>query len=127
MNPKEELFERFGKQLVELVRDKQINVIDGFLEMKGPFFNKYKDELSGLSPAQIEMINEMAVIWVDGTLHDMLFLLESSDWIKLRLQGEITVLEDIREAERGDLQGYIYIWAEKYSTKRLIDYTNFIK
>ena len=123
MNPKEELFEKFGRQLIERVRDNQIHFIDMLLEQKAPSSIKYKNELDGMSPAQIEMIKELAVQWVDGTLHDLLYLLEDAKWIKLRLESADTVLEDIRQAARGDLQAYIFIWAEKYSTTRLTDYT----
>jgi hypothetical protein len=76
-----------------------------------------------MSPEQIEMIKKLAAQWVDGTIHDFLYVLEYSKWIKLRLEREDTVLEDIRQAERGDLQGYIFIWAEKYSKERLPDFT----
>ena len=123
MDYKEELVERFGKQLIEEVRDRQIHYIDAFLEQKSHESKRYKDEISELSPAQVEMIKEMAVRWVDGTLHDLLYMLEDSKWIKLRLEGESGVLEDIRQATDADIQAYIFIWAEKYSTKRLTDYT----
>jgi hypothetical protein len=123
MDPKEELFERFGKQLIEKVRDKQIRISDMFLDQKSPLSSKYKNELDGLSPAQMEMIKELVVEWVDGTLHSLLYELEDSKWIKLRLESEDTVLEDIRQAAWEDLHGYIFAWAKKYSTTRLTDYT----
>ena len=118
MTTKEELFEAFGKQLIERVRDNQIHFIDGFLEQQAPSSSKYKNELDAMSPEQIEMIKALAAQWVDGTIHDLLYLLEDgkledSKWVRLRLESEDTVLEDIRQAERGDLQGYIFIWAEK--------------
>jgi hypothetical protein len=94
-----------------------------FLDQKAPASSKYKKELDGLSPAQMEMIKELAVQWVDGTLHYLLYELEDSKWIKLRLESEDTVLEDIRQAAWEDLQGYIFAWAEKYSKERLTDYT----
>ena len=128
MTTKEELFEAFGKQLIERVRDNQIHFIDGFLEQQAPSSSKYKNELDAMSPEQIEMIKALAAQWVDGTIHDLLYLLEDgkledSKWVRLRLESEDTVLEDIRQAERGDLQGYIFIWAEKYSKERLSDFT----
>jgi hypothetical protein len=122
MNTKEELFEKFGKQLIEWVRDNQIDFMDALLEQKAPLSDKYKDVLDTLSPAQIEMIKEIVMLSVDGTLHDFLYMLEDADWIKLRLENSDIVLEDIRQAARGDLQGYIFIWAEKYSTTRLTNY-----
>jgi hypothetical protein len=64
----------------------------------------------------------MVVRWIDGTLHDFLFLLEDANWIELHLKGEDIEIEDIRQATRGDLQGYVDIWAEKYSKKRLLDF-----
>ena len=121
MTPEEELFEKFGKQFIERVRDRQIQYADMFLDQKAPLANKYKDELNGISPAQMEMLKKMVVRWIDGTLHDLLFLLEDADWIHLRLEGEGVELEDIRRAASGDLQGYVDIWAEKYGTTRLLD------
>ena len=74
------------------------------------------------------MVNRPFPQNLDGTIHDLLYLLEDgkledSKWVRLRLESEDTVLEDIRQAERGDLQGYIFIWAEKYSKERLSDFT----
>lgn len=116
---KQELFEKFGKQLIERVRDYEIHLIEGFLDQTAPASTKYKAELDGLSPDQREMLKKETVQCIDGTIHDFLFLLESADWIKLRLDGKEVVLEDIRRATSGDLQGYIFDWAEKYSKKRI--------
>jgi hypothetical protein len=121
MNPHEELFERFGRQLIERVRDKEISYAEGFLDQQAPLSHKYKDELGGMSPAQIETMKKLAVLLIDGTLHDFLIFLENANWIHLRLEGEDIALEDIRQAASGDLQGYVSIWAEKYSKKRLLD------
>ena len=120
-SPREELFEKFGQRLIEWVRDNQIHFADAFLDQTAPFSDPYKNELNGLTPAQIEMLKKMVVHWIDGTIHDFLYVLEDANWIHVRLEGEGIVLEDLRRAARGDLQGYIFIWAEKYSTKRLQD------
>jgi hypothetical protein len=125
MNPQEELFERFGKQLIEWVRDKEIHYADMFLDQEMSSAAKYKAELDGLSPAQRKMLKKMVVRWIDGTIHDVLYLLEDADWIKLRLESDDVVLEDIRRAAAGALQGYVDIWAEKYSTKRLFELDGF--
>jgi len=116
---KQELFERFGKLFIERVRDRQISYIDAFYDQKGPQAKEYKNELDTMSPEQIEMVKTLSIQWVDMALHDLLFVLESSDWIHLRLESVNTVLEDIRQATSGDLQGYLLIWAEKYSKERL--------
>lgn len=123
---KQELFERFGKRLIEWVRDKEISYADGFLDQKAPWADKYKDELANLTPEQMTMLKTMVVHWIDGTIHDFLFLLEDGtlegdERVMLRIESKSVVLEDIRRAESGDLQGYIDIWAEKYSTKRLFE------
>jgi hypothetical protein len=119
MDATQELFERFGKLFIERVRDLQIGYVDAFLEQTSPQSAKYKAELDAMSPEQIEMLKIMGTHWVDATLHDLLFVLEGAYWIHLRLESENTILEDIRRATSGDLQGYIDIWAEKYSKKRL--------
>jgi uncharacterized protein (DUF433 family) len=120
---KQELFESFGKHLIERVRDKEISYADGFLDQKAPFAHQYKDELDSLTPEQMAMLKRMVVHWIDGTIHDFLFLLEDGtlegdERVKLQIESKSVTLEDIRGAESGDLQGYIFIWAEKYSTKR---------
>lgn len=61
MNPKEELFERFGKELIDRVRDNQIHYFDAFIEQKAPLSREYKEELDGLSPAQMEMLEDLIV------------------------------------------------------------------
>src|SRR5262245_46167149 len=88
MSPKEELFEQFGKQFIERARDSQIQYADMFLDQEAPLSNRYKNELETLSPAQIEMLKKMVVRWIDGTLHDFLFLLDGADWIELHLKGQ---------------------------------------
>lgn len=123
MDAEEELFEKFGKLLIEVARDRNIHFFEGFLDQEIPVSSKYKHELDSLTPEQVEMLKEMATHVVDGVIHNMLLLLEDEDWIKLRLLGDDTVIDDIRRAGKGPLQGYIFIWAEKYSTKRLIKYT----
>ena|GEM_PF-379817 len=123
---KQKLFESFGKRLIEWVRDKEISYADGFLDQKAPYAAKYKAELESLTPEQMAMLKTMAVHWIDGTIHDFLFLLEDGrlegdQRVKLRIESKTVELEDIRQAESGDLQGYVDIWAEKYSTKRLFE------
>jgi hypothetical protein len=122
MPTKEELVEMFGKQLVEEVRDNQINTIDAFLNQTAPVSKRYKAEINKLSPEQMAMLKEMAVIWVDGVLHDFLYLLEDANWIHLGFESDGTVVDDIRHVTDADLQAYIFIWAEKYSKTRLTDY-----
>jgi hypothetical protein len=119
MTPQEELFEKFGKLLIERVRDKEISYADAILDQSAPLAYSYKDILDGMSPEQIETMKKLAVMLIDGTLHDFLLLLEDAKWIHLHLEGEGTEVEDIRRAARGDLQGYVGIWAESYSKKRL--------
>lgn len=121
MSSKQDLFEKFGKQLMEEVRDRQIHFAEMFLDRKAPLSDKYKDELDGMSPEQIELMKKLVVLLVDGTLHDFFYLLEDSTWIRLRLESEDVEIEDIRQVTSGALQGYVSIWAEKYSKKRLLD------
>src|SRR5689334_90077 len=123
MDNKRELVERFGKLFIEEVRDPQIRFIDSFLDQKVPLSGKYKAELEGMTAAQIQMLKEIAVRWVDATLHDLLYLLEDAKEIHLRLENEDTVVDDIRHVTDADLQAYVFIWAEKYSSTRITDYT----
>lgn len=123
MDTIEALFERFGKLLTENVRDRELHYFERFLDQEVPLAARYKDELGNMTLEQIEMMKEMATRLVDGVLHDMLLLLEDEDWISLRLLGDEVVIDDIRRASKGPMQGYVFIWAEKYSKQRLVDYT----
>ncbi|HVU10279.1 MAG TPA: hypothetical protein VHD90_03335 [Phototrophicaceae bacterium] len=116
---REKLFERFGEHLMHMVRDKEIHYAEAFLDQKAPAAYGYKEYLDTLSPAQIEFLKKFAVNCINGTIHDFLYMLEDADWIHVRLENADTVLEDIRRVASGDLQGYTFIWAERYSKKRL--------
>ena len=91
---------------------------DVFVSDAGVIAEKYKAELDGMSTAQIEMTKQLIAEAVDGTLHDLLYLLEDADWIKLRLESDGTLIEDVRRVAGADIQAYIFIWAERYSKER---------
>lgn len=114
MKKSEDLLEKFGKQLIEEVRDNQIHYVDAFLARTSHESKSYENELDNLSQNQVEMIRQMIISCVDGTLHDLFYLLEDSDWVNLQLKDDDGVVEDIRKIADADLQGYVSMWAEKY-------------
>jgi hypothetical protein len=115
--------EKFGQLLIQMVRDNVIRQWDRLLDRKTiiPRFKKFEPVLEALNEQQVEMLRELGPYYIDNTLHDFLFMLEGSKWIKLRLETDEQIVEDIRTLTQGDLQGYIFIWAEKYSEERLSD------
>lgn len=121
MKKSEELLEKFGKQVIEEVRDNQIHYVGAFLDRTSYEGKLYEDDLANLSQSQTEMIRQMAISWVDGTLHDLFYLLEDSDWVTLQLKDADGVAKDVRKIAYADLQGYISMWAEKYSKQNKKD------
>jgi hypothetical protein len=112
-------FDEFGKLFIKQVRDPSIETWDYPLKTGElmPKWEKFESIFQSLTEEQKTIFHEMGLYLVDGVLHDLLFMLETSDWIKVHLETEGEIVEDIRRAAKGDLQGYIFIWAEKYSAK----------
>src|SRR5690349_19443935 len=91
-------FDEFGKLLIEEVRDVGILFFDRFLDAEklSPRFKKYEPILKSLTDEQHAMLREMGSYWIDSTIHDLLLLVESRDWIKIRLEMGESTIEDIR-------------------------------
>lgn len=113
----EELFEKFGQLFIDYLRDSNIEFYDRVLD-DPQLFNRLRGQektLEGLSDEQRAFCHYLVANIVDDVLHDLLFMLESEEWITLSLTDGNVKIDDIS----GDmLQGYIFIWAEKYSKKR---------
>jgi hypothetical protein len=83
------------------------------------FWEEFEPILQSLTEDQRNILAELGRFYIDGVLHDLLLLLETTEWIKVRLEMDEEIVEDIRRVAKGDLQGCIFIWAEKYSKERL--------
>jgi hypothetical protein len=113
----ETAFDKFGKQLMNDIRDHGIDKWDKILsgKMKGNSAKQILSMVSSFSDDQIETINKLVPFVIDGIMHDLLYLFEESDWIKISLQTQNETVTDIRDETGGDLQGYAFIWAEEFS------------
>jgi hypothetical protein len=113
----ETAFDKFGKLLMSDVRDHGIDHWDKILsgEMKGNLAKQIHSMVSSFSDDQIETIHNLIPFVIDGIMHDLLYLFEESDWIKISLQTQDETVSDIRDETGGDLQGYAFIWAEEFS------------
>jgi hypothetical protein len=124
-DPQKALFEKFGKLIIEEVRDPYISGIKAILAN-----NRMPHSLEHLNPVletlndeQKALINELNIFCVDGILHSLLFNFESQAWIRIGLVSpEGVEVSDIRKVTSGDLQGYVFIWSETYS-KEPLDFT----
>lgn len=110
-------FDKFGQLLMKDVRDHGIEKWDKILngEMKGSIAKQIQMMTSSFSEEQIEILHKLVPFVIDGIMHDLLYLFEESDWIKISLQTQDETVSDIRDETGGDLQGYAFIWAEEFS------------
>ncbi len=109
----------FGRLLIEQVRDPNIASWAGIVKRraKGSVAGKpIEPILKALSDEQIEALVPMVTRIVDYTLHDLLYMIEENRWIKVRLEADGIIMPDLREAVGGGLEGYIFVWAEKFGT-----------
>jgi hypothetical protein len=116
-----QLFENFGKLLMERVRVQAISGWDMDINglTKDARGKQIKSFVDSLSQEQKDVLRHLGPRLVDGLLHDLLFMLEEYDWIHLSLESEHELIRDIRDVAAGELQGYAFIWAEEYSKERL--------
>ena len=93
--------ERFGRLLVEKLRDNAIGLYDGLANghWKAPALQRLQDELAELTPEQRDLVRRCLIAAVDNGLHDFLFALgEAHD-----SQAGIAILVDgVNIAEQSD-------------------------
>lgn len=110
-------FDQFGELLMNTIRDKQIRDWDDMVAARnlGAYWEQFEAVFQSFTEEQKLVLNKLGVEFIDSILHDLLFLFETTEWVKIRLETKEEIMEDIRRASKGDLQGYFFIWAEKYS------------
>lgn len=108
------LLDKFGKFIVDNLRDKGISFADKLLkeEWKAPELIKLQAGLVTFSDIQKDIIRDIVKATIDNTIHDFLFSLQDNNEIQLSSEGEdITHLSDGVHGEALGDDG----WFKKYS------------
>jgi len=111
----------FGKILISEVRDRTITNWDMILngKMKGITAQKVREELSGFSDDNLEVLRWLIPKITDTSLHNLLGMVEQNNEIKIEIyDGEIK--KDITQLSDG-LEGELYTddgWIKRFSKER---------
>ncbi|HEY4326095.1 MAG TPA: DUF6547 family protein [Mucilaginibacter sp.] len=75
---KENSIDKFGKFLVENLRDKGVNYAERLLngEWKAPALQDIQSGLGSLSNSQKEIVRKVIISTIDSAVHDFLFALQ---------------------------------------------------
>jgi hypothetical protein len=106
--------DKFGKFIVENLRDKGINFAVGLLERhwKAPSLLEMQNEIANLSNTQKRAFIKAITQTIDGAMHDFLFALQEINDIQILVDGQ-----NIVELS-GGIHGEAYSdegWFAKYS------------
>lgn len=110
----ENKLDKFGKFLVENLRDKGVNFAELLLEghWKAETFLSLKNKLGKLTDAEIEAVKKVVIATMDSAIHDFLFALQEQSEIQILSDGENVVeLSDGIHGEQFSDEG----WFAKYS------------
>lgn len=116
--------DKFGKFLVENLRDKGINYAELLLKghWKAPSLLNIQRELNGLSDTQKEAVKKVIISTLDTAIHDFLFALQE----RTGFDNEIQIIvdgENVIELSDG-IHGEAYSdegWYAKYSKYEKIE------
>ena len=110
------IIEYFGKSLIKNVRDRSISQME--MKIKGEMIDedskKLYSRLEKLDIQEMELIKDIIPQIIDLTFHNMLFMIENDDEIKLMIKNK-----DLKEESDG-LAGELYSedgWIKKFSKK----------
>lgn len=119
MDPK--ALTQFGEVLIRMVRDKEITYLENYIQSRElpDKLSNHNEIFESMTPEQIALVKELGIMFIDSVIHDVLYMLEVIPWIKVQIEIEGEIVKDIRSITNGDLQGYIFEWSEKFSTKPL--------
>jgi RHS repeat-associated protein len=114
----QEALERFGRTLVERVRDGSISdcemIVDG--RAKALALANLYARLGALNEEQRMAIHELIVKCVDITIHHPLWMLDQEKWINVAVDTDTGTVPSLREISDG-LIGDKFEWIEQFSNK----------
>ena len=106
--------DKFGKFIVENLRDKGIDFAEGLLSKhwKAPSLLDMQNEIANLNDIQKTAFIKAVTETIDGAMHDFLFALQEINDIQILVDGQnIVELSDGIHGEAYSSDG----WFEKYS------------
>ena len=112
--------EKFGKFIVENLRDKGIDFAEGLTKRrwKAPSLLEMQSEIAGLAEPQRTAFIEAITRTVDSAMHDFLFALQERKDIQIVVDGKnIVELSDGIHGEAYSDEG----WFAKYSRHKTYD------
>lgn len=117
--------EKFGKELIENVRDVTIQDWDSLIDKKskGITAKAVEEKLALFSEEQIEVIKWLMPKIVDTTMHNILCMFESSKKYDLKVNIEDGVVERLKDESDG-LYGELYTkngWIMRFSKQRYVE------
>jgi hypothetical protein len=114
------LLDAFGRLLMRRVRDPAIRDWDGILDgrMRDMRSRWLQRRLELLTTEQRAVLRDLIPEIVDTTLHYLLYALEDEDSVSVGKRAGGAAVADIRQVAAGDLQGYLYEWAPRFSAER---------
>lgn len=114
--------DKFGKLLIEKVRDQAIGDWERFIsgEMKGVTAERVKQQTASLTSEQKTIICNLIPMVVDTTLHHLLYIAEQEQSLRLMIDnpegGAAHNLREISDGLAGELYGD-HGWIARFSTK----------
>lgn len=107
---------KFGHAFIQHIRDLAIvetqirirQIVEG--HKSG---HKYKNVIDKISESDIPVLQDLLKGVVDSTLHSVLLFFEQAEDAKIMIETKEGPV-NLKELVSGDLQGYIFEWAEKY-------------
>lgn len=110
--------EKFGKFIVENLRDKGIDFAEGLLKghWKSPELIEMQNEIANFNSLQKIVFIKAITATIDGAMHDFLFALQEINDIKILVDGQnIVEISDGIHGEAYSDEG----WFAKYSNHNL--------
>jgi len=111
--------DKFTSRLIQEGRDKTLSSWDRIVsgELHLPKFQKYQDTIDSLSDVQRSMLLELGRHLVDGCLHNVLFLFETSESYFIAIKTDDGEPENLKDLLGDPLQGFLFDWIEENSDK----------
>jgi hypothetical protein len=109
----------FGEFLMRYIRDPAIHDADSIItgQAKGLTAQQFKGGFDALTAEQRELLQRLVPVIVDGTLHHLLWCLEQVEWVKVRVETEGGVVDNLKDVSDG-LEGEAYDWIPRFSEER---------
>ena len=115
---KKEALDRFGRALMERVRDRAIRDSEMIVEGRttAARARDVQQSLGVLSEEQREALHKVIAVCVDVALHHMLWTLDQEEWLEVAVHTDNGMVPSIRDVSDG-LIGEKFDWIERFSTR----------